>query len=107
MSQIIRVKNDEGTILASSEKAKYPIYKADGHWYFHPEQVNMAYLKKTTRTWNCPNKGPAYWYDLETTDIQSQNIAWAYPQASGAFSHLAGYIGFWGMETQVSVVEEA
>lgn len=105
MTQIIKAKNADGTILASSEKSTHQVYQVDGHWYFHPEQVNTTFLKETKRSWNCPDKGIAYWYDLETSDVQSQNVAWIYPKVSDEFSYIADYIGFWGIETHVSVVE--
>lgn len=105
MTQIIKIKNAEGTILASSENASHQVYEVEGQWYFHPEQVNMNYLKKTQRSWKCPYKGIAFWYDLETPDTQSQNIAWIYPEAIGKFNPIADYIGFWSTETQVSLAE--
>lgn len=107
MRQIIRVKNAEGTILASSENSPHEVKRVDGHWYFHPEQVNLNYIKKSGRFWNCPDKGcKAFWYDLDAPDVKSQNVAWIYPDPNNKFSDIAGYIGFWSIETQVSIAEE-
>lgn len=105
MPQIIKLKDEAQTVLASSNKADHAVYEIDGHWYFHPDQITMEYLKLTERSWNCPDRGPAYWYDLESPDLQSQNVAWAYAEPRGDAAHVAGYIGFWGVETAVSIAE--
>lgn len=107
MIRIIRAKDAERTILASSENSPHKVYIVDGHWYFHPEQVNLDYIKKAERFWNCPDKGcKAFWYDLEAADLQVQNVAWVYPDPKSEFSDIAGYIGFWSVETQVTIAEE-
>jgi uncharacterized protein (DUF427 family) len=105
MTQIIKVKNAEGTILASSDKASHPVYEIEGHWYFHPEQVAMSRLEKTQRTWKCSYKGIAIWYNLNLSDKQFQNVAWEYTNPPQDYRHIEGYIGFWGAETKISVAE--
>lgn len=107
MPRIIKLKDSAQTVLASSEKAKHKVHIIDGHWYFHPDQINMEYLKKTKRSWNCPDRGPAYWYDLESPELQSQNVAWAYEEPRADATHVMGYIGFWGIETAVTVAENS
>ncbi|MCI0710455.1 MAG: DUF427 domain-containing protein [Chloroflexi bacterium] len=106
MAFVIRAKNDQQTLLASSELAAYPVLVEGEHWYFHPNQVNMKYLKQSERTWKCPYRGIGNWYNLDVPGIRANNVAWIYPHADGDYAHFAGYIGFWGRETAISTAEQ-
>ena len=106
MAYIVKAKNDEQTVLASSEKTSDPIIVMGDNWYFHPGQVSLDVLKRTDRIWKCPDRGIGYWYDLSAPGMKVRNVAWIYPDADGDYVDVAGLIGFWGRETPVSVSED-
>jgi uncharacterized protein (DUF427 family) len=106
MTQRIIARNDEQTLLASSDKYDSPIIMQDDNWYFLPEQINMDYLQLTDRTWKCPDRGVGYWYDLVAPGLEARNVAWAYPEAKGQHESIAPRIGFWGRDTAISTAED-
>lgn len=103
---LIRAKDDQQTLLASSELAASSVHIEGDNWYFHPHQVHMNHLKRSERTWKCPDRGIGYWYDLDVPGLQANNVAWVYPDADGDYASIAGCIGFWGRETAISSAKQ-
>lgn len=98
MALLIRAKNDEQTQLACCDDARI----VERAWYYSPDKVDMRYLTKSERTYNCPYKGIAHWYDLDAPGITAQNVAWVYEQPMQGFEHIAGRIAFHERETSAT-----
>ena len=99
MALVIRAKNEAQDIVACCED----VVVAEGNWYFKPDKVNMQYLTKTDRIYNCPYKGVAYWYDFNAPDIHAENVAWIYETPKSGWDHIAGRIAFYARETSATV----
>jgi uncharacterized protein (DUF427 family) len=64
-------------------------------YYLPPEDVAMALLRRSTRRSVCEWKGQAAYFDLVLGDTMLSDVAWSYPQPTGAFQALAGYLAFY------------
>lgn len=106
MALVIRAKDDAQTVIAAGDDDSDAVVVLEENWYFAPELVDMAYLTKTERTYNCPYKGIAYWYDLDAPNAQAKNIAWAYDDPADDYEHIAGYIAFYPRETAGTLASE-
>lgn len=99
MSLVVRAKDDSQTVLAAGDEGSGDVIILEDNWYFSPDAVNTAHLKKTDRTYHCPYKGTAYWYDLDVPGVVARNVAWVYENARPDYAHLDGYIAFYPRET--------
>ncbi|NJL93256.1 MAG: DUF427 domain-containing protein [Anaerolineae bacterium] len=65
-------------------------------WYLAPEQVDMAALEVTERTYICPYKGVVHWIDLHGADGRVYHeVAWTVPEPQPGFQRLQGRIAFY------------
>jgi uncharacterized protein (DUF427 family) len=103
MSLVIRAKNDAQTVLAAGDENQDEVIVLEENWYFAPDAVNQEHLTKTERTYLCPYKGTAYWYDLDAPGIKARNVAWVYENAAPDYDHINGYIAFYPRETSGTV----
>lgn len=62
--------------------------------YFPPESVRMEYLRKSGRTYQCPWKGLAYYYDIVVGERVNRDAAWIYPEPTEAAKEIAGHVAF-------------
>ena len=102
MALVVRAKNEEQTVLACCGDVKV----VENAWYYDPNKVETQYLKKTERTYNCPYKGVAHWYDLEAPGVSGKNVAWVYEHPSTGFEHIAGLIAFYERETSMTTAAQ-
>ena len=106
MLLVIRAKDDAQTVLAAAEESSDDVVVLEENWYFAPDAVQMAHLKKTSRTYHCPYKGTAFWYDLDIPGQTARNIAWVYENPKPDYTHLDGYIAFYPRETAGTIASQ-
>ena len=106
MLLVIRAKDNPQTVLAAANHDSGDVIILEDNWYFAPDAVHRAHLKKTSRTYHCPYKGTAFWYDLDLPGLTVRNIAWVYDNAKPDYAHLDGYIAFYPRETAGTIASE-
>lgn len=80
-----------GTVIAESNET---IVIENNH-YFPPASVKTEYLTPSDKTYECPWKGHAIYYNVVVGDKTDENAAWCYPSPKEAAKQIAGYIAFW------------
>jgi len=64
--------------------------------YFPPQDVNMARLKRSDQIADCPHKGRASYFHLQTEENGVlENAAWSYESPLVAVRQIKGYIAFY------------
>lgn len=69
--------------------------------YVPREDIAMAFFDKTEKTTECPHKGTASYYSIDTKSIVLENVAWSYETPHEAVSAIAGHLAFSGDEVNV------
>lgn len=64
-------------------------------YYIPPEDVQMQYLQKESRTTMCEFKGRAVYYTVEVDDRRTQQAAWAYPDPTDKYAELEDHLSFY------------
>lgn len=97
-----------GAVIAAGSEAEGSVRILEDCWYFTPENVDMTYLTRTQRTYNCPYKGVCYWIDLEAPGNKAKNIGFIYPEPLHGYEFIRGRIAFYGRETSatIAMIEE-
>jgi len=80
----------KNTILAETDK---PVV-VEGNKYFPPESVKKEYFKKSSKTYTCPWKGDAEYYDIEVNGEILKDVAWVYPNPKDEAKEIAGHFAF-------------
>jgi len=65
-------------------------------YYFPPESVDWSLLRESKRKTFCEFKGVASYYNVIVGDAFVENGAWCYPEATGLYKPIAGYLSFYG-----------
>ena len=63
--------------------------------YFPRADVNMARLKHSDHTSDCPYKGRASYFHLQTEDGIVENAAWSYEDPLDKAAAIKGYLAFY------------
>ena len=63
-------------------------------FYFPRADVNMARLKRSDHTSDCPFKGEASYFHLRTEDETIENAVWSYEKPLEQVKQIAGYLAF-------------
>ena len=63
--------------------------------YFPREDVEAAFLSKTTHTTECPYKGEASYYSLFMNGDLAENVAWSYESPYPAMEPIRGMLAFY------------
>jgi uncharacterized protein (DUF427 family) len=71
------------------ETSHAPVY------YIPPEDVRMDYLTPTTHRTVCEWKGTAVYYTVAVGHRAAEQAAWTYPNPTGDFAAIAGYVAFY------------
>jgi uncharacterized protein (DUF427 family) len=79
-----------GKVIAVSENT----VMLEGNFYFPPEDVKQEYLEASTKTYTCPWKGTAAYYDVVVDGDRNAGSAWYYPTPSEAAGAIKGRIAF-------------
>ena len=64
-------------------------------YYIPPEDIQMQYLQKTSRSSWCEWKGQAGYYTVAVGDKEAVNAGWFYPNPTLAFEPIKNYVGFY------------
>lgn len=92
VAQPVRVEF-AGLTLASTlraiETAGPPVY------YLPPQDVQMRYLHKTSRTTFCEWKGLAHYWDVQVGDRLVHDAAWSYPHPEDGYQQIKDYLAFY------------
>ena len=75
-------------------------------YYFPPNDVNMTFLQRTTRTTVCEWKGVAIYYDIVVGHRRAAQAAWAYPQPTSAFASMRGHFAFYANQMDACFVDD-
>ena len=77
-------------IIAQSDKT----IMIETNHYFPPNSVNSDYLKISDKTYTCPWKGVAIYYDIDVENEIAKNAAWIYKEPKQEAKEIAGYVAF-------------
>ena len=80
----------QNEILAKSNRTLI----VDRKHYFPAEDVNMAYLRKSSHHTVCSWKGRASYYNIVVDNKVNQNAAWYYDEPTEKSTHFKSYIAF-------------
>ena len=75
--------------------------------YFPREDVEAAFLSKTSHTTHCPYKGDASYYSLFINGSLIENVAWSYETPYPAAEAIRGMLAFYPDKVDVYEVDEA
>ncbi|MDE1155592.1 MAG: DUF427 domain-containing protein [Acidobacteriaceae bacterium] len=80
-----------GQTLAESERVE----TIDGTVYFPEESVNRAFLRSSSTSSSCPNKGRARYYTVLVDGQENPDAAWYYPDPKPAARSVKYHVAFW------------
>ena len=63
-------------------------------FYFPRDDVQMQFLKTSTKTTSCPFKGHATYFGLRTDDAKADNAVWSYEEPYAEHVALKGRLAF-------------
>jgi len=63
--------------------------------YFPAESVNMEYLQKSGRTYQCSWKGLADYYNVVVDGKTNEDAAFSYANPLDAANQIKGHFAFW------------
>lgn len=64
--------------------------------YVPRADVAMAFFDRTDRTTQCPHKGTATYYSIDTKSAVLDNVAWSYETPNAGLEGIAGHLAFYG-----------
>jgi uncharacterized protein (DUF427 family) len=74
-------------------------------YYIPPQDIQMTYLERTSRSSFCEWKGQAAYYTVTVGEQQAENVAWFYPDPTAAFAAIQDYVAFYPSRMQACYVE--
>ncbi|MDZ7683421.1 MAG: DUF427 domain-containing protein [Fodinibius sp.] len=93
--EVIRVTFNGKEIVRSSN-AKRVLETSHPPVYYIPQQdIQMQYLHEIPGTTYCEWKGQAHYFDVTVGDQTAKKAAWNYPNPTGKFQSMAGYLAFY------------
>jgi len=104
--QFVIKRKHTNEIIAAGDADDGSVIVNEGNWYFEPEAVDMRFLDRTERTYNCPYKGICTWIEVDAPGVAGKNIAWVYENPSSGFEAIKGRIGFYTRETSGTIAEQ-
>lgn len=86
------------TVIAEAPKEEL-IY-IEGNWYFPPDKVKQAFLRKSPTPYTCPWKGVCQYFDVGKGEDWSKDDAWSYPEPKASAIDIvkkdfSNYVAFW------------
>jgi uncharacterized protein (DUF427 family) len=64
-------------------------------YYLPPDDIDMQYLTRESRTSMCEFKGRAVYYTVEVGDETVSQAAWAYPSPRPRYAEIEDYLSFY------------
>lgn len=81
--------------VGDREIARTDAYKkVEGNVYFPADSVDRSFVLDSDKTYVCPWKGLALYYDLQVDGRRVNNAAWYYPDPSQAAAPIRDHIAF-------------
>ena len=100
-SRHIRVKVD-GLLVAESDR---PVLVFETNlpvrYYLPKEDVRMDLLEATQAQTECPYKGAASYWSVNTGDETHRNIVWAYENPYSEVARIKGYLAFFNEKVDI------
>ncbi len=85
-------------MVGDREIARTDSYKkVEGNVYFPPDSLDRSVILDSDKTYVCPWKGLALYYDLEVDGRRLKNAAWYYPDPSDAAAPIRDHVAFEGV----------
>jgi uncharacterized protein (DUF427 family) len=84
-----------GAVLGESQDAR--ILQEDGYddvVYFPRDDIAMAFLDRSDTTTDCPHKGEARYYSIQTKSMTLTDAAWSYESPKDEMDRIAGHMAF-------------
>jgi uncharacterized protein (DUF427 family) len=72
-------------------------------YYLPKTDVRMDLLEATDLTTECPYKGTASYYSVNTGDTVAENVVWWYPAPVAESAEIAGMVSFYNEKVDVKV----
>lgn len=93
-----------GAVLGESSRA---LEVREGDYppeiYFPREDLGMAFLERTDRSWTSPERGAATYFDIAANSGMIADAAWSFEAPSPGHERIAGYIAF---DSDLAAVEQ-
>ena len=71
--------------------------KVEGNVYFPPDSIDRSVILDSDKTYVCPWKGLALYYDLDVDGRRLKNAAWYYPDPKDAAASISDHVAFEGV----------
>lgn len=75
-------------------------------YYIPQKDIQMQYLKATTRKTFCEFKGAAAYWTIEVNGQKAQNAAWSYPNVGGSYAPVRDYVCFYAGQMEACYVDD-
>jgi uncharacterized protein (DUF427 family) len=84
-------------MVGDREIARSDTYKkVEGNVYFPPASIDRSIVLDSEKTYVCPWKGLALYYDLNVDGRRLKNVAWYYPDPKDAAAPIRDHVVFEG-----------
>ncbi|MEE9428306.1 MAG: DUF427 domain-containing protein [Paracoccaceae bacterium] len=94
-----------GAVLGETTKA---LELSEGDYppviYFPRDNIAMAFLDGSDTTSNCPHKGDASYYSIQTKSVLIKDAGWSYEAPLEDMKQITGHIAFYGDKVAVEEV---
>ena len=85
-----------GETIVDTRRAKRVLETSHPPVYYLPiEDVQPGVLTRSDGSSHCEWKGRAAYHDLTVGDRSEADVAWTYPEPTGAFAPIAGHVAFY------------
>ncbi|MCU0523743.1 MAG: DUF427 domain-containing protein [Elainella sp. Prado103] len=88
-------------VIADTQRSKRVLETSHPpSYYIPPEDIQMEYFSRTTRSTFCEWKGQAAYYTIQVGDQRADYAAWFYPNPTAAFASIQNYVAFYPSRMQ-------
>lgn len=95
LKERMRVEVAGRTIAESTDVIRVKEDEHPDRYYFPRSDIDMALLKRTDSTSECPFKGKAHYYSVDIADKHLEDAAWTYEETYEEHAALTDRIAFY------------
>lgn len=98
----------QGTIIVDTTNA-YRVLETSHPptYYIPPADIKSEYLRKVAGKRSfCEFKGSAVYWNLKVGTVESPEVAWSYPDPSGAYAAIQDYLSFYASRVDACYVND-